>query len=134
MEQKVQDQLEVLKKIEKSIDLCQKRVNELIKTDKFQEKIEKNVEAKERAELNWALSYGVYTSYYLYLLLNERDPKTHEISGELRRLQDYKEKINKAVKERENPPTEKEVKNNKRNKEIKKVQEKLLGNKRKKKL
>ena len=55
-------------------------------------------------------NYGAYTSYYLHLLLNEIHPKDHQLSKEIKRLQEFKSKITLAVKGEEEPEKEKEKK------------------------
>ena len=91
------EQFKTLKSLNSELDNLDKTLNELVKTEKISEKIEK-CNPKTKAELNWVCSYGIYTNYYLHLILNEINPKEHDLINEIKRLQGFKEKINKAVK------------------------------------
>lgn len=127
MESGLESQLELLKQLEESIDNCNNKLNELTKTEDISQKIDNNLDPKSRAEIHWACAYGTYTSYYLYLLLNEIHPKDHQLNKEIKRLQDFKEKIKKAVKGEEE--TEKDKKSNKRKEYEKKIKNVLLNSK-----
>ena len=84
MESGLESQLELLKQLEESIDNCNNKLNELTKTEDISQKINNNLEPKSRAEIHWACAYGTYTSYYLYLLLNEIHPKDHQLNKEIK--------------------------------------------------
>ena len=117
------EQFKTLKSLNSELDNLDKTLNELVKTEKISEKIEK-CNSKTKAELNWACSYGIYTNYYLHLILNEINPKEHDLINEIKRLQGFKEKINKAVK----GENDEEI-NVKQNKQInKKVFTKMIRN------
>ena len=60
-------------------------------------------------------------------MLNEIHPKDHQLNKEIKRLQDFKEKIKKAVKGEEE--TEKKKKRNKRKEKEKKIKNVLLNSK-----
>ena len=120
-----ENQLNVLKELDLELKNLDKKVDELVQTEKISEKIH-NCDSKTKAELNWACSYGIYTNYYLYLMLNEINPKDHQLNKELIRLFEFQKKINNAVKGEKNE--EEEVKNNKNKRNDKKVIEKMLRN------
>ena len=120
-----ENQLNVLKELDLELKNLDKKVDELVQTEKISEKIH-NCDSKTKAELNWACSYGIYTNYYLYLILNEVNPKDHQLNKELIRLFEFQKKINNAVKGEKNE--EEEVKNNKNKRNDKKVIEKMLRN------
>jgi hypothetical protein len=121
----LENQLNILKELDSELKNLDKKVNELVQTEKISEKIH-NCDSKTKAELNWACSYGIYTNYYLYLMLNEINPKDHQLNKELIRLFEFQKKINNAVKGEKDE--EEEVKNNKNKKKDKKVIEKMLRN------
>lgn len=110
MQSDLTSQLEILKELEGAIDECDNKLSELTKVDDISEKIQTNLDAKSRASIEWTCSYGAYTSYYLHLLLNEIHPKDHQLSKEIKRLQEFKSKITRAVKGEEEPEKEKEKK------------------------
>ena len=120
-----ENQLNVLKELDLELKNLDKKVDELVQTEKISEKIH-NCDSKTKAELNWACSYGIYTNYYLYLMLNEINPKDHQLNKELIRLFEFQKKINNAVKGEKNETEE--GKNNKNKKNDKKVIEKMLRN------
>lgn len=93
------NQLEVLKAIEHSIDECDSKLSELAEVEGIQDSLNTKIDPKSRADINWTCAYGVYTSYYMYLLLNETQPKNHKISDEIKRLQTFKQKINEAYQQ-----------------------------------
>ena len=120
-----ENQLNVLKELDLELKNLDKKVDELVQTEKISEKIH-NCDSKTKAELNWACSYGIYTNYYLYLMLNEINPKDHQLNKELIRLFEFQKKINNAVKGEKNETEE--GKNNKNKRNDKKVIEKMLRN------
>ena len=91
------EQLNMLKDLNKELDNFENKINECFEIKNISEKIEK-CNAKTRANINWAASYGIYTNYYLYLMLSETNPIDHPLYNEIKRLQEYKEKINKTIK------------------------------------
>jgi len=91
------EQLNMLKELNKELDNYENKINECFEIKNISEKIEK-CNAKTRANINWAASYGIYTNYYLYLMLSETNPIDHPLYNEIKRLQEYKEKINKTIK------------------------------------
>ena len=119
------EQLNMLKELNKELDNYENKINECFEIKNISEKIEK-CDAKTRANINWTASYGIYTNYYLYLMLNEINPKDHQLNKELIRLFEFQKKINNAVKGEKNE--EEEVKNNKNKRNDKKVIEKMLRN------
>ena len=91
------EQLNMLKELNKELDNYENKINECFEIKNISEKIEK-CNAKTRANINWAASYGIYTNYYLYLMLNKTNPIDHPLFNEIKRLQEYKGKINRAIK------------------------------------
>lgn len=92
----IENQLENLKDIEKILDNCNDKLNEMTKVDDINEKIDTMTDPNTKCQINWSCAYGIYTSYYMYLLLNEQHPKDHPLMKEIKRLQEFKEKINNA--------------------------------------
>ena len=86
-----ENQLNVLKELDLELKNLDKKVDELVQTEKISEKIH-NCDSKTKAELHWACSYGIYTNYYLYLMLNEINPKDHQLNKELIRLFEFQKK------------------------------------------
>lgn len=107
MQSDLSSQLETLKELEGAIDECDNKLNELTKVDEINEKIQSNLDAKSRSYIEWACAYGTYTSYYLHLLLNQIHPKDHQLGKEIKRLQDFKSKLTRAVNGEEEPEKEK---------------------------
>ena len=105
------NQLEILKEIEKSIDECDNKLSELTSIEGIQDSLNTKIDPKSRADINWTCAYGVYTSYYMYLLLNETQPKNHKISDEIQRLQIFKQKINEAYQQGKDRKQTKELTN-----------------------
>lgn len=117
------EQLKILQSLNSQLDNLDKKLNQLVKTEKISEKIEE-CNAKTKAELNWVCSYGIYTNYYLHLILNEINPKEHDLINEIKRLQVFKEKINKAV----NGENDEQIKKKEEKHIDKKVIEKMIKN------
>ncbi len=79
------------------------------------DKLMKDISPSERCELNWNYAYAQYTLYFLWLKVNNKDPKDHQIKDEIKRIQEYYGKLSKV----KNDVLEKNSKSNE-NKEISK--------------
>ena len=115
-EQEINNQMEILKSLDKELDNFDKKVDELIKTKDLEDSIRK-CPPKKRAEVFWTAAFGIYTNKYLELLLNEKDPELHPIKKEIKRLNDFRKKLINADKTEEN---NEETNNNKFNQKKKK--------------
>ncbi len=115
-EQEINNQMEILKSLDKELDKFDKKVDELIKTKDLEDSIRK-CPPKKRAEVFWTAAFGIYTNKYLELLLNEKDPELHPIKKEIKRLNDFRKKLINADKTEEN---NEETNNNKFNQKKKK--------------
>jgi methylthioribose-1-phosphate isomerase len=100
-EQEINDQLEILKSLDKELDKFENKVDELINTKDLEDSLRK-CPPKKRAEVYWTAAFGIYTNKYLELLLNEKDPELHPIKKEITRLNDFRKKLINADKEEEN--------------------------------
>ena len=100
-EQEINNQLEILKSLDKELDKFENKVNELINTKDLEDSLRK-CPPKKRAEVYWTAAFGIYTNKYLELLLNEKDPELHPIKKEIQRLNDFRKKLINADKEEEN--------------------------------
>ena len=119
-EQEIQNQLEVLKALDKELDNYDKKVNELIET-KDLEKSLLNCPPKKRAEIFWTAAFGIYTNKYLDLILDEKDPELHPIKKEMERLNLFRKKVVNSDKmdiEEENNDDKDKLKANKKKKNI----------------
>ena len=126
-EQEIQNQLEVLKALDKELDNYDKKVNELIET-KDLEKSLLNCPPKKRAEIFWTAAFGIYTNKYLDLILDEKDPELHPIKKEMERLNLFRKKVVNSDKmdiEEENNDDKDKLKANKKKKNIYKQIRKL---------
>ena len=116
-EQEINNQMEILKSLDKELDKFDKKVDELIKTKDLEDSIRK-CPPKKRAEVYWTAAFGIYTNKYLELLLNEKDPELHPIKKEIKRLNDFRKKLINADKTEENiEDTNKNKSNQKKKKE-----------------
>ena len=116
-EQEINNQMEILKSLDKELDNFDKKVDELIKTKDLEDSIRK-CPPKKRAEVFWTAAFGIYTNKYLELLLNEKDPELHPIKKEIKRLNDFRKKLINADKtEENNEDTNKNKFNQKKKKE-----------------
>ena len=113
-EQEIQNQLEVLKALDKELDNYDKKVNELIET-KDLEKSLLNCPPKKRAEIFWTAAFGIYTNKYLDLILDEKDPELHPIKKEMERLNLFRKKVvnSDKVEEDDNLEDKEKLKRNK---------------------
>ena len=119
-EQEINNQMEILKSLDKELDNFDKKVDELIKTKDLEDSIRK-CPPKKRAEVFWTAAFGIYTNKYLELLLNEKDPELHPIKKEIKRLNDFRKKLINADKtEENNEDTNKNKFNQKKKKEERK--------------
>ena len=100
-EEEINNQLEILKSLDKELDKFENKVNELINTKDLEDSLRK-CPPKKRAEVYWTAAFGIYTNKYLELLLNEKDPELHPIKKEIQRLNDFRKKLINADKEEEN--------------------------------
>jgi methylthioribose-1-phosphate isomerase len=100
-EQEINNQLEILKSLDKELDKFDNKVDELINTKDLEDEIRK-CPPKKRAEVYWTAAFGIYTNKYLELLLNEKDPQLHPIKKEINRLNDFRKKLLNADKDEEN--------------------------------
>ena len=116
-EQEIQNQLEVLKALDKELDNYDKKVNELIET-KDLEKSLLNCHPKKRAEIFWTAAFGIYTNKYLDLILDEKDPELHPIKKEMERLNLFRKKVvnSDKVEEDDNLEDKEKLKRNKNKK------------------
>ena len=112
-EQEIQNQLEVLKALDKELDNYDKKVNELIET-KDLEKSLLNCPPKKRAEIFWTAAFGIYTNKYLDLILDEKDPELHPIKKEMERLNLFRKKVvnSDTVEEDDNLEDKEKLKRN----------------------
>ena len=100
-EEEINNQLEILKSLDKELDKFENKVDELINTKDLEDSLRK-CPPKKRAEVYWTAAFGIYTNKYLELLLNEKDPELHPIKKEIQRLNDFRKKLINADKEEEN--------------------------------
>ena len=114
-EQEINNQMEILKSLDKELDKFDKKVDELIKTKDLEDSIRK-CSPKKRAEVYWTAAFGIYTNKYLELLLNEKDPELHPIKKEIKRLNDFRKKLINADKTEENNEETNKNKLNQKNK------------------
>ena len=99
-EQEINNQMEILKSLDKELDKYDKKVNELIET-KDLEKLLLKCPPKKRAEVYWTAAFGIYTNKYLELILDEKDPELHPIKKEMERLNLFRKKVVNADKNEE---------------------------------
>ena len=126
-EQEIQNQLEVLKALDKELDNYDKKVNELIETKDLEKSLLK-CPPKKRAEVYWTAAFGIYTNKYLDLILDEKDPELHPIKKEMERLNLFRKKVVNSDKmdiEEENNDDKDKLKANKKKKNIYKQIRKL---------
>ena len=100
-EEEINNQLEILKSLDKELDKFENKVDELINTKDLEDSLRK-CPPKKRAEVYWTAAFGIYTNKYLELLLNEKDPELHPIKKEIQRLNDFRKKLINADKDEEN--------------------------------
>ena len=94
-QQEINNQLEILKSLDKELDKYDKKVSELIDTKDLEKSLLK-CPPKKRAEVYWTAAFGIYTNKYLELILDEKDPELHPIKKEIFTDKNDK-KIQKAV-------------------------------------
>ena len=113
-EQEIQNQLEVLKALDKELDNYDKKVNELIETKDLEKSLLK-CPPKKRAEVYWTAAFGIYTNKYLDLILDEKDPELHPIKKEMERLNLFRKKVvnSDKVEEDDNLEDKEKLKRNK---------------------
>ena len=110
-QQEINNQLEILKSLDKELDKYDKKVSELIDTKDLEKSLLK-CPPKKRAEVYWTAAFGIYTNKYLELILDEKDPELHPIKKEMERLNLFRKKVVNADK---NEDEENEDNNNKMN-------------------
>ena len=96
-EEEINNQLEILKSLDKELDKYDKKVNELIDTKDLEKSLLK-CPPKKRAEVYWTAAFGIYTNKYLELILDEKDPELHPIKKEMERLNNFRKKVVNADK------------------------------------
>ena len=110
-QQEINDQMEILKSLDKELDKYDKKVDELIETKDLEKSLLK-CPPKKRAEVYWTAAFGIYTNKYLELILDEKDPELHPIKKEMERLNLFRKKVVNADK---NEDEDNEDNNNKMN-------------------
>ena len=110
-QQEINNQLEILKSLDKELDKYDKKVSELIDTKDLEKSLLK-CPPKKRAEVYWTAAFGIYTNKYLELILDEKDPELHPIKKEMERLNLFRKKVVNADK---NEDEDNEDNNNKMN-------------------
>ena len=96
-EKEINNQMEILKDLDKELDKYEQKVDELISNKDLEDSLRK-CPPKTRAEVHWTAAYGIYTNKYLELLLDEKDPELHPIQNEIERLNDFRKKLINADK------------------------------------
>ena len=110
-QQEINNQIEILKSLDKELDKYDKKVDELIETKDLEKSLLK-CPPKKRAEVYWTAAFGIYTNKYLELILDEKDPELHPIKKEMERLNLFRKKVVNADK---NDDEDNEDNNNKMN-------------------
>ena len=110
-QQEINNQMEILKSLDKELDKYDKKVDELIETKDLEKSLLK-CPPKKRAEVYWTAAFGIYTNKYLELILDEKDPELHPIKKEMERLNLFRKKVVNADK---NDDEDNEDNNNKMN-------------------
>ena len=110
-QQEINNQIEILKSLDKELDKYDKKVDELIETKDLEKSLLK-CPPKKRAEVYWTAAFGIYTNKYLELILDEKDPELHPIKKEMERLNLFRKKVVNADK---NEDEDNEDNNNKMN-------------------
>ena len=96
-QQEINNQMEILKSLDKELDKYDKKVDELIETKDLEKSLLK-CPPKKRAEIYWTAAFGIYTNKYLELILDEKDPELHPIKKEMERLNLFRKKVVNADK------------------------------------
>ena len=96
-EEEINNQLEILKSLDKELDKFENKVDELINTKDLEDSLRK-CPPKKRAEVYWTAAFGIYTNKYLELILDEKDPELHPIKKEMERLNLFRKKVVNAKK------------------------------------
>ena len=96
-EKEINNQMEILKDLDKELDKYEQKVDELTSNKDLEDSLRK-CPPKKRAEVYWTAAYGIYTNKYLELLLDEKDPELHPIQNEIERLNDFRKKLINADK------------------------------------
>ena len=117
-EQEINNQMEILKSLDKELDKYDKKVSELVDTKDLEKSLLK-CPPKKRAEVYWTAAFGIYTNKYLELILDEKDPELHPIKKEMERLNIFRKKVVNAdkIEEEDNIDNDKINKNKRRKKE-----------------
>ena len=117
-QQEINNQLEILKSLDKELDKYDKKVSELTDTKDLEKSLLK-CPPKKRAEVYWTAAFGIYTNKYLELILDEKDPELHPIKKEMERLNVFRKKVVNAdkIEEEDNNENDKMNKNKRRKKE-----------------
>ena len=118
-QQEINNQLEILKSLDKELDKYDKKVSELIDTKDLEKSLLK-CPPKKRAEVYWTAAFGIYTNKYLELILDEKDPELHPIKKEMERLNNFRKKVvneDKTDEEDDNDNNNNMNKNKRRKKE-----------------
>ena len=90
--EEINNQIEILKSLDKELDKFDQKVDELITTKDLENSLRK-CPPKKRAEVFWTAAFGIYTNKYLELLLDEKDPQLHPIQKEIQRLNEFRQKL-----------------------------------------
>ena len=116
-QQEINNQLEILKSLDKELDKYDKKVSELIDTKDLEKSLLK-CPPKKRAEIYWTAAFGIYTNKYLDLILDEKDPELHPIKKEMERLNLFRKKVvnSDKVEEDDNLEDKEKLKRNKNKK------------------
>ena len=96
-QQEINNQMEILKSLDKELDKYDKKVDELVETKDLEKSLLK-CPPKKRAEVYWTAAFGIYTNKYLELILDEKDPELHPIKKEMERLNLFRKKVVNADK------------------------------------
>ena len=122
----INNQMEILKSLDKELDKYDKKVDELIETKDLEKSLLK-CPPKKRAEIYWTAAFGIYTNKYLELILDEKDPELHPIKKEMERLNLFRKKVVNAdkIEEEDDNDNKNKKKKKKENiyKQIRKINE-----------
>ena len=91
-EEEINNQMKILKELDKELDKYDKKIDELISNKDLEDNL-RQCPPKKRAEVYWTAAFGIYTNKYLDLLLEEKDPELHPIQKEIERLNDFRKKL-----------------------------------------
>lgn len=79
----IKEKITILKELNKELDSFDQLTDVFANNKEDYHQIMEDISPKDRIDLNWNLGFSSYSLYYIYLKLQNIDPREHEIKDEM---------------------------------------------------